>query len=131
MSSNRRSKQVGNINYAPDFIKALDNSASKIAGCYGFATTASLHKTYSTDPSFQHSRDVIDQFATDRIRFSIIKHGFDNAQKWSPALADSARPTIGQHNVTASSLFDIRALWWIVRLMRTRNIVTFKASQVK
>jgi hypothetical protein len=60
MSSNRRSKQVGNINYAPDFIKALDNSASKIAGCYGFATTASLHKIYSTDPSFQHCRDVID-----------------------------------------------------------------------
>jgi hypothetical protein len=125
MSSNRRSKQVGNINYAPDFIKALDSSASKIAGYYDFATTDSLHKIYSTDPDFQHSREIIDQFASDRansfghpnltagqkqIRFSIVKHGFDNTQKWSPALADSARPTVGQHNVTASSLFDMRAL---------------------
>jgi hypothetical protein len=44
MSSTRRSTQVGNINYAPDFISALENSATKIAGCYGFATTDSLHK---------------------------------------------------------------------------------------
>jgi hypothetical protein len=91
MSSNRRSKQVGNVNYIPDFIKALDNSASKIASCYGFATTASLHKTYSTDPSFQLSRDVIDQFATDsansfghpKLIFAFLS-GFDNAQNGVP-----------------------------------------------
>ncbi|OQD70105.1 hypothetical protein PENANT_c274G02434 [Penicillium antarcticum] len=57
---------------------------------------ASLHKIYSLDPNFKHSRDIIDQFAANRansfdhpnlsasqkqIRFSIIKHAFDNALK--------------------------------------------------
>ncbi|OQD66242.1 hypothetical protein PENANT_c369G00508, partial [Penicillium antarcticum] len=64
--STRRSKLVSNINYAPDFITAIENSASKLASCYGFLTTASLHKIYSLDPNFKHSRDIIDQFAADR-----------------------------------------------------------------
>ncbi|OQD69923.1 hypothetical protein PENANT_c284G06663 [Penicillium antarcticum] len=67
MASTRRSKLVGNINYAPDFITAIENSASKLAGCYSFPTTASLHKIYSLDPNFKHSRDIIDQFAADPV----------------------------------------------------------------
>ncbi|OQD73991.1 hypothetical protein PENANT_c193G03818 [Penicillium antarcticum] len=98
MASTRRSGLVSNINCAPDFITTIENSASKLAGCYGFPTTTSQHKTYSLDPNFKHSRDIIDQFAADRansfdnpnlsagqkqIRFSIFKHAFDNALKWS------------------------------------------------
>ncbi|OQD86066.1 hypothetical protein PENANT_c008G03232, partial [Penicillium antarcticum] len=64
--STRRSKLVSNINYAPDFITAIENSASKLTSYYGFPTIASLHKIYSLDPNFKHSRDIIDQFAANR-----------------------------------------------------------------
>ncbi|OQD86186.1 hypothetical protein PENANT_c008G02278 [Penicillium antarcticum] len=93
-ASTRRTKLVGNINYAPDLIAAIENSASKLVGWYSFPTTASVHKIYSLNPHFKHSRDIIDQFAANRansldhpnlsagqkhIRFSIIRHAFDNA----------------------------------------------------
>ncbi|KAJ5941330.1 hypothetical protein N7516_001498 [Penicillium verrucosum] len=65
MSPAERVKNIGTIEYS-EFTSSLKNFASNMARCYGLAIPDSSFNLYSSDPAFEQSREVIDEFAADR-----------------------------------------------------------------
>ncbi|OQE12063.1 hypothetical protein PENVUL_c001G09720 [Penicillium vulpinum] len=88
-------------------MKDLDSSAARLAGCLGVKTTSSLRALFS--PSHQDTYQVIKSYIADRLAgFEAV----DYSSHYTELLLHPEPPTLTSPNVTESTFFDIRQMWW-------------------
>ena len=139
-------ENVGTINISTAAIRRMDDSAPAIAGVIGYPNTQNLYRLISAECSA--TRDIIIAFYRDRdnkfgfanstqvapglrfIRNSLVLLAVNHAGKYGSVLLSLSPPDLSTPFVEPTNLFDLRALWYVRRLLLSRSQDLGRRSQL-
>ncbi|OQD80065.1 hypothetical protein PENSOL_c279G03716, partial [Penicillium solitum] len=139
-------ENVGTINISTAAIRRMDDSAPAIAGVIGYPDTQNLYRLIS--PECAETRDIIIAFYRDRdnkfgfanstqvapglrsIRNSLVLLAVNHVGKYTGVLLSPSPPDLSTPLVEPTNVFDLRALWYVRRLLLSRTQDLARRSQV-
>ena len=139
-------ENVGTINISTAAIRRMDDSAPAIAGVIGYPDTQNIFRLIS--PECAETRDIILAFSQDRdnkfgfadsaqvtpglrsIRNSLVLLAVNHVGKYTGVLLSPSPPDLSTPLVEPTNVFDLRALWYVRRLLLSRAQDLARRSQV-